>query len=515
MKLKSKLIQIFFVIFSLVFSIVFIGTIFDNKSLVATLNPLVIIIGLIVFFIILYLIFKFIEQKVPETLSLKKEIIIFGVAFLFILSLQIIFSYYLKSYPGWDWNDCYRSALAYVNGFPESVDWEYFQKFPNNNGILYFEIIFFKFLKSINLLDFSLEATIILNIILIDISAILTYLTVRNFFGKKKAIFSLVLILLSAGFFNYIPILYTDTLTMLYPIGILYLYSIWKKSQNDKVKYIIFPLMAITCVIGMKLKFTCVIILIAILIDIFINYNFKKYFKPILILSFSFIISFSLVKGLETKYSIFPYDINNNEKRIPYTHWIMMGLYERTSSMGDKKFIGWYDPTAYELTLSYDTIEERQKANINKIKEKLHDFGALGYADFLYRKMLFTWSDGTYYGPMFLSEQPVKQEKTFLSNLYHIDGDYINSSFLENTVFILYIYLMLILGSIAFIIKKENIDFSSYISLFGVLIFFLIWEASSRYLINYVPIMIVASFYGITKTYQYINNIMGVTNEKK
>lgn len=513
--MKKNLLRVFYIILSVIFSLIFFGTIFDNKSLIVNINSIYIILSFIITFIILFFIYFFIQKKVSDEINWKKELLIFGSIFFTILIIQLICAYYLRSYPAWDWNDVYSSALSYVKGIPESVDWEYFQKFPNNNGMLYSEIILFKILKLFNLLDYSLTATIMVNIILIDISIILLYFTIRNLFGVKNAIFSLVLVLFSSAFFNYIPILYTDTVTMLFPIGILFFYSLWKKSNSnensEKNKMWIFILITILCTIGIKIKFTCIIMLIAIIIDIIMTEKIQKYIKPITILLVSFAISFFGIKFIESQLSIFPYDINNNNKQIPYSHWIMMGLYERESYREGKNFIGWYDPTAYEFTLSFDTTESRKNANIKKIKEIISDYGFINYSNFLYRKMLFTWSDGTYYAPAFLRERPIIEEKTFIANIFHSDGKYIKFTFLENTGYILFLYFMIIIGAIAKFkyrndnekILKEN---SSFIALFGVIVFFLMWEASSRYLINYVPVMIVASIFGISKLYNIIEN---------
>ena len=73
-------------------------------------------------------------------------------------------------------------------------------------------------------LIYAIIATDVVNIILIDISIVLIYFTVRKLLGKKNAIYSLILVIFSSAFFCYIPVLYTDTITMLFPILLLFLY---------------------------------------------------------------------------------------------------------------------------------------------------------------------------------------------------------------------------------------------------------------------------------------------------
>ncbi len=497
--MKNKLYNAFLIVFSIIFSIVFIGTIFDNKSLIGTASPLIVIICFVIIGVILIGIYKLLNKIINEDLSLKKELIIVGLLFAVLIVFQLIYAYYMKSYPGWDWNDLFTSARNYVLGFTDKVDWDYFQKFPNNYGMLYFEILIFKTLQPLKILQSTtatIYATIAINIVIIDLAIIFTYLTVRNVLGKKTAVFSLILMLINNAFYCYIPVLYTDTVTMFFPIFILYCYTLWDKKKSKTWPLI---LIAFASVIGVKIKPTIIIMLIAIIIDIIMKKKYKEIFKPLSIVLAGILVLQLSASFLENKFSIFPYDILSNNKQLPYTHWIMMGMTERDCGNG-KSWIGWYNPESMEYTLSYDTTDKRQAANIKKIKEYLKDYKISGYLTFLYRKMLFTWSDGTYYAPALLNNSTIYGKKSTFTDFQHSSGQYINISYVLNTSMILFLYLFLIIGAINSIKKKENKVNSCYVALLGVLIFFLLWEASSRYLINYIPIIIVGVSYGISSS---------------
>lgn len=171
---------------------------------------------------------------------------------------------------------------------------------------------------------------------------------------------------------------------------------------------------------------------------------------------------------------------------------------ERDSYREGKKFIGWYNPDSVNYTLSYKTTDSRKNANVKKIKEQFKDYGVLNYTTFLYRKMLFTWSDGTYYAPALLNDSLMRSE-SLISNLFQMKGKYINITVIHNTSLMVLMYIMILIGAIKSIRKKENKINVCYISLFGVLLFFLLWESSSRYLINYMPIIIVSTMNIFTK----------------
>lgn len=508
--MKQKLYNVFLIIFSIIFITIFLGTIFDNKNVSIYTNPIILIICFIITALLLINIYKFLNKKIYSDISIKKEIIIFSVIFLVITIIQIIIAKELISYPSWDWNDVFAAARLYANGHGNEINFAYFQMFPNNYGILYFEIIIFKIINLIGIpssnLIYAIITTEAVNIILIDIAIILVYFTVRNLLGKKNAIYSLILVTFSSAFFCYIPVLYTDTLTMLFPILMLFIYSVWYKYQNvfKKIDYI-FLLLALVSVIGLKFKFTIIIMLIAIIIDMFLKFKIKRIFKSIILLFVS-ILLFQFIFGLiEQRFSIFPFDINNNDKQMPYTHWIMMGMTEVETEQEGKYRIGWYNQDSVDYTLSFDTKEERINANIKKINEQLSDYGIINYITFLYRKMLYTWSDGTYFAPN-LSGNLINEKDSIIVSLYK--GDYRDINFYRNTSFILFMYIFIILGAYYSIKSKNTPITSCYLCLFGVLLFFLIWESSSRYLINFAPIMIVLTTFGIDKFINRKNKVI-------
>lgn len=57
---------------------------------------------------------------------------------------------------------------------------------------------------------------------------------------------------------------------------------------------------------------------------------------------------FLLISFVEVKFTIMPYDINNNNQEIPFTHWVMMGMTERDSYVDGRKWIGWYNPDSLD-----------------------------------------------------------------------------------------------------------------------------------------------------------------------
>lgn len=506
--MKKFLYSLFLKIFFIVFIIIFIGTIFDNKSIFVVENPIYVIISLILITIFFLIVYKVFLKRVDDNLNIKKEIRIVSIIFIVFLIFQVVYAFFLTCHPGWDWHDVMDSARLYVSNSKDSINWEYFQMFPNNNGILYVEIIMFRVLNTLGLLSRGkcIVATVLANIVLIDTSVLFLYLTVRELFDKKKAILSLIMCIFSFAFYCYIPVFYTDTITMLFPILIIFLYV--KYNKTNKNKYLV--LLTIFSLIGYKIKPTVLIVLIAIVMDLILNKKFKETIKGILYVIASFVVTFSLLYFIEVKFSIFPYDVKNNDKEIPLTHWIMMGMVERDSYTENRKYIGWYDPDSLDLTLSYDTTKERKEANIKQIKKQLKEFGFIDYTTFLYRKALFTWSDGSFFAPILVNADSIiyKHNDTLIRNLVMQNGKYKYITYRQSVGMLLFMYMFMLIGVYKLIKKKDNKFNYIYLSIFGVLLFFLIWEASSRYILNYIPVLILCTIIGFNSIIKDKKNVL-------
>ena len=248
--------------------------------------------------------------------------------------------------------------------------------------------------------------------------------------------------------------------------------------------------------------------LIAIGIDIIMRYKFKEYFKQILVMLIVILLFNGLYTVFEYRLPVFNFDVSNNDKLIPYTHWIMMGLGRRESGIDGRDFIGSYSKDAYDLTLSYDNVSDRKAANIEEIKNIIFKkYGIKNYLLFLYDKALFVWSDGTYYAPAFLRENPFVTKENIFSSLFHSDGKNVRYMFNENISMSLVMYFMFLVSSLGHVITKKNIISVTHIAIFGMFVFFLIWESSSRYLVNYVPIFLVCTINGFDLFNNLINKV--------
>ena len=263
--------------------------------------------------------------------------------------------------------------------------------------------------------------------------------------------------------------------------------------KYDRKKIFLSILIGILAVIGIKIKFTCVIMLIAIIVDVLFRFKFNQNIKTMGIIILTMICSFSFLRLVENHIDFFK---ATKTGALPYSHWIMMGLYEYPSNVEGKDYIGVYNAKLYNYTYSLGTRENMIKGHIKKIKEKMKSYKVTGYISFLYRKALFTWGDGTFHGSRTISENKI-MEKNIVQEIICSDGKYFSIYYIKDTGLIIFLYFSIVVSAITAFVKKTNDCNVVYIALFGLIVFLSLWESSARYLVHYVPIIIVASIPGI------------------
>lgn len=434
-------------------------------------------------------------QNVLIKVHTYNEGIIIGISFRVMIIIQLLVAYNMVVNPSWDFKIVFNGAVQLAEG-NYALDPYFWQWYPNNIGSVIFLGILFKplsyFTSNIN---HFLVYGILINIIMILMAqATLIWLIYRNK-GLKIAAFTSVFMLFITPFYFYVPIVYTDTLEMIFPIIAILIMDIYEKStnyrNNKKGSYII--LMAIISTIGILIKTNVIITLIAIVIYFIMKHNFFESLKKVATIFIVFSIIMIGYRYVVQKIIPIPY----NESGLPATHWVMMGM------TGN----GWYNQEDADLSRKiYGEFgkEAVAKANIEVIKKRLKDYGIRGYLKFINHKLEVTWNDGTYFAPVKLCKTPFKKTKIHT----YITG--------ENNIYYMYIsqfmHIILLSGIVLSVIKnfkhKINMYIICHIALFGTVLFLLIWETRSRYIVCMLPIMIFCAMDGF-------ESLCGIVSRKK
>ncbi len=483
LNLRKTLFTLFEILFGVIFLLLLFVIVFDNQNIYYPfLAQNLLYPSLLLLFIIgaVYLL----SQKYLCNIATRFEPYIVCTLFLSFFLVQLLAANKLAVAPTetWDYGIVYNAAEKYVlNG---TLPDEYFLQFPNNSPLYLVLVSFFKILSFFGVTNF-LFPSVLLNIFCIDFSLLLLYFTAKTNWGTTHACFTLLLGFITPAFLLYTPILYTDTITLPFVAGIAFLWTLvrnYLKESQTKKAYTALAVLLLLSILGCTLKFSVIIFPIAVLID----FLFLKFEKKYLLLALCILIfcgGYQLLTYQAKHSPALPkYDYNQS---IPYTHWVMMGL----NGYGD------YNNDDYKLTLSYDDMESRKAFNMQEINNRLKVMGGSGLLKHVVKKASFTWGEGTYTATEKLNRSALTPNSWHYYVLHTEPGYPI---FAVITFAILFSMLSLILIScIAAIFSKSFQTTFLRIAIFGLFLFLLVWETRARYLVNFLPIMLLSASDGL------------------
>ncbi len=359
----------------------------------------------------------------------------------------------------------------------------YLIKYPNNLCITFFLSFLYR-------ISYLLTGTVprflpvVVNVIAINISILMTVLLSRRLLGERKSLYVLILCVLFAPFYTYTAYFYTDSLSLPFSVGIVYFLSTSIGTERRRRRYILFAFCGALMFLGFKMKGSLAIMFVGAVVYLFLKIDLKRALCATLAIVIGFSSLYAICTAVYKNAGIITEE-QSYECEYPATHWIMMGL----------KGYGNYHSEDSEFTMSFKTKDEKQAANIDRIKSRLKEKGKKGLLLHCARKAMWTWEDGTY----FISHHI---EKARNENILH---DFVLNSGKNHFVFYayscgfqLFIIFMMIMSSVKAFRKKE-LNMMTLIRgiVFGIFVFLLIWETRSRYLYNFTPFFLILAADGM------------------
>lgn len=496
--IKNILINIFYVIMSLIFFSILLSSFFNNKAIPASINPFLMIFSCCLLCTLMYLIARILKK-------IKNEKFFVTIAFLLLIIIQIGFAYLFAVTPSWDFGTVYESAISEAIGDAPINSNLYFYFHSNNIGIAVLLKTYYQFFNLFGISSWN-TLGILLNIFLIDLAVLYIYKTCKMFFSKEQCNIFLLITITITPFITYVPIYYTDTLSM--PFTIMGIYYFFKYKEENNRKLLLLILSGLFLGLGACIKSTAIIVFVAIIIFTIFQekkVSLKRSFQQISIISIGVIL---MLGGLKL-YINLNYDQKQLDKlAFPSSHYVMMGL----------KRYGGYDAYDQEFTGKFEGKKNKQEANKKIIKKRLNKMLTNHkLLSFYLNKATFTWGDGTFFATYKLSRFPVKNAKI---------KDYIlftnsNKNMLYQIISKAQILIMLFFLAIGMLLKKylsinqRNLLLLTNVSIFGLFLLLLVWETRSRYIVNFVPLMLISTFLGISALSEFIKVRKGVKYVKK
>ena len=452
----------FLLIFTIIcFSISLIGAIFfyTNRSY-DYLNPLVLIVGSIVYLLLLIKLYKVIIKLDDK----KKKIIVFillGLQFI----LLLISAFVISSIPQVD----LIHILTEINSLNDTgsiLNSVYYSVYPNNRFLLIILYGLQKIIPISNQILFSLLSTIC-----ISVMSLFTYKTVNKVLNLNKGLLSLFICVLSPIFYLYVSYYYTDVLMLPFASILIYLIVKTKDEKNLKSNVLYGLLIGIIAIIGYKIRAVAIFILVAYFVYLIFTKKILivlKKFAPIII---GAILTITCIGTIENKF----FTNVNVDKEFPMTHWIMMGVNEKS--------YGYYSQDDYNLSSSASNVSERTDLNIKEIKNRLSDLGPFGTVKLLVVKLVSVWGKGDYSYQKYL--ELVNDFNPSYSYLLEDKNIVINYLLQFSKIVVMFMAIISLIN-----IYKSGKKSIIAISLFGAVFFYLVWEVCPRYGLSFLPWLI-------------------------
>lgn len=404
----------------------------------------------------------------------------------FMLALQLTAAYLLQSAAVHDLHSLkyYTDKIA-VTGKLDVItsrhSRHYMVRYQNNLGILYLLSLIYRiqFLLTGSLSD---GPAIFVNTLALNGSVLMAVLLTRKIYGMKRAMLVFMLCFFFAPFYTYTSFFYTDSLSMPFVIGAFYVFSFIESSENLGKRLALSALCGLILFVGFALKGSAAVALIAIVMYAVAKLNFKRALCVIL----TIVVAFGglLICYKESAKAVIPEEMSEKYE-FPLSHWLMMG----------SRGYGNFNAEDARYTLKRKSKSSKDKADMRKFRQRmtLRSKGAI-YRQ-LRMKTKWMWEDGTYYISTHIDE-PVR--RNFLHEFVLRDGKHYFLFYAASCAYqLMLIFFMALSGLSSMFRRKIDLNFLIRLTVTGALCFFLLWEAKSRYLMNFTPLFIILCAQGI------------------
>lgn len=384
------------------------------------------------------------------------------------------------------------AMLKYHHGQMDPTN-SYMQNYGNNHFITICFYYFYKFLTDVGITKVWVP-TVVLNVLAIDLGILLTFLSVKKMRGIGTANFALVLFFLCPTTYLWLTSVYTNTLSFPFIMGVLYLGLIdkpakrWRMAVHD-------VLLAVVMAVGYRVRPTTIIPIIALglylALRLVAGWQNRRALRASetmetenaseeqqhsrqrvlegavrvgLVVCVSMAVLFSS-SNLVAKHV----DAKKFNQQFPVVHWVMMGMNEKSK--------GGFNRNDRRYTSSFPTKEQKRKADIARLKQRVKKMGPVGLAKHFGNKMMRVWAMGdddgitnaqyAYQYPPFFRYFAGKQNAWFMIYMQAFR--------------IAMLFLMLCAMCRQFL-QREAAPGAMYTLTFaGAVMFFMLWEAGKRY----------------------------------
>ena len=387
-----------------------------------------------------------------------------------------------------------------------NMEQDYFQHYHNNHFIVLFFYYFYMFLQSIGITSVWIP-TILLNVLFVDLGIFISYLLVKKVVNRKVADYFLFLCVLCPTTYVWLTFAYTNTFSIPFVMGSLYLYLVIRERSLDKKTIGLCVLFGCCIFAGCMIRLTTIIPVIAIVLYHILYMSKKndskcmgKKYNRLIMLG----VTVSVIALLFVAYNqIQKQHISDayEENKFPATHWIMMGTQD----------YGQYNEKDVTYTNSFPTQSEKKDATIKMIKKRVSSLGIVGTVKLVGKKVALVWALG--------ADDALDKGKSTYE--YPVLYDYFFGN--QNGWFIVYLQVFRVVTFFFLCIsvwkqiqmKERQSLFLGTLTLLGTILFFILWEANGKYNICFLYLCLLLMSDGVQHCLKDLQSLSEKCSYKK
>lgn len=499
---------IFMIVFiPVLFCIFMFGNTMDyntvNKLLTTYGNKRLAIFSFFIIFVII-LVLMFLKKVVQSSKTSIITVACLSVAFIMLYFINEEICKCIWFPQGWDVSQVTGTAYNLNAGNLIGND-TYYSIYPNNVPMAFILYRIYSFAANSGLYSLKPEFLWIQVICgMISIAGMAMCLTIQKLTNHVGAVLAgFVLYVACIGISPWKTVPYTDMYALLFPILSLCLYVYYYYAKNNIVRMIYFGLAFLTGVLGSLVKPTVLIVAVAIgLVEVsHLVFHMKQEWKQALIKLGLIVLTVFLYKGaLNHIYEETGYE-PNKEISATFHHYMVMGLNQDTT--------GSYSSEDAALIGQYPNREERIEVQMGMVAARIKEMGLVGYLKFLLTKTVMTFNDGTFNwgreGVYYLDKYPVLSQGAYafaLKNIFWPEHQY--SETYHTICQTVWLAVLFALPGLC-LYKKYNRGLNLILlSILGIMLYLMLFEARARYLICFTPIFILGAVIGIVRYFELV-----------
>lgn len=355
-----------------------------------------------------------------------------------------------------------------------------FSKYHYLKGILFITAFFERIAVMLHI-DENIFLSFV-NSVLITTSLPSVFYVCKKIFNRKTAYYSITICMIFLPVYFSTCIFYNYVFIYSIPISILALYVSMNEKTNNLKQGV---LVGILSGIGFCVFNTCIIVTIAILIDIvLLKKSNVKNAAYIVGFSLLFVCCFNAFFSEKYEEKIFVQDIYESYKYPVLESTAYVGVNEET--------LGLYSVEDRDYIDSFKTYDDKKKGLRNAISARLESMTTLEKIEFFINKTAVNFGNGTFYSEFVTNDNLINQKDI----IQFFSKDYDNVKFYRS--FYGALNLLMLIGlcmSMIYGFKKEYNTLAPWISIFGVLLVTLISETNPRHVLAYVPFIVIIASY--------------------